>query len=104
MGTGKGVCAERSSVGADDRGRHRRRDVAPADRSELRRPLDLEVQAGGADLAPHASAKRLSLLPSGGGVEADSGVVDTQPVEIQIHRQDVKRPGAIYAEQLLVRR
>src|SRR5205809_1187224 len=87
-----------------ENGRERRsRDVSAAHRPELGRPLHFEVQARGADLAPDASAERMSMLPSDGAVECSGLVVGVQPVEVQVHGHDVKRPGAKDAEQLLVR-
>src|SRR5258705_4059838 len=90
--------------GVAENGReHRSRDVAAANWPELRRPLHLEVQAGGADLAPHAAAEGMSPPVPRGAVEGGALVVGVQPVEVQIHGQDVKRPGAEYAEELQVR-
>jgi len=78
-------------------------DVAAADRPELGRPLHLEVQTGAADLAPHAAAEGMSPLPSDGAIEVGGPVVGVEPVEVQVHGQDVKRPCAENAEQLQVR-
>src|SRR5207248_3474201 len=80
-----------------------RRDIAGADRPELARSLDFEVQPGGADLAPGASTESVSSLSSAGAVERGGLVVDGQPVEVEVGRQDVKRAGAVDAEELVVR-
>src|SRR2546428_7496174 len=94
----------RDRQGVAEHGReHRSRDVAAADRPELSRPLHLEVQAGGADLAPDAPAEGMSALSSDGAVEVGSPAVGVQPVEVQVRGQDVKRARAEYAEQLQVR-
>src|SRR5260370_19035938 len=61
---------------------HRSRDVAAAHRPELVRALHLEVQAGGADLAPDAPAEGMAPLPSGGAVEGGPPVVGAQPLEV----------------------
>ena len=43
------------------------------------------------------------MLAPGGAVEGDAGVVDTQPVEVQVYGQEVRWPGGIDAVELLVR-
>jgi hypothetical protein len=74
--------------------------------TERRPTLDAGGQAWGvgfADLALHASSQGLSLLPPRGAVEGDSCGVDTQPIEVQVYRQEVCGSGAIDAVELLVR-
>src|SRR2546422_11488262 len=78
-------------------------DVSATDRPELPGALCIVVQAGGAELAPQASAEGVSPLPSDGAVEGGGRVIGVQPVEVQVHGQDVNRPRAIDAEELLVR-
>src|SRR3989442_7619002 len=93
----------RDRQGVAEHGReHPCPDVAAAHRPELARPLYLEVQAGGADLARDAPAEGMSPLPSDGAVEGAGPVVGVQAVEVQVHGQDVKGPGAEYAKELQV--
>ena len=73
----------------------------PASRTGWRPPL--RSQASGGDLAPEPSAEGMSPLPSGGTVEGGDPVAGVQPVEVQVHRQEVKGAGSKDAEELLVR-
>src|SRR6266480_2195807 len=97
-----GYARDRHRV-AEHGGCHRGRDVAAADRPELGCAFDLEVQARGADLAPRAAAEGVSSLASGGAVERGGGVVAVEPVEVQVHGQEVKRAGAEDTEERVIR-
>src|SRR5581483_7513270 len=74
--------------------------VAGADVAELARRLDFEIETAAADFTRSARADGLALFPTRGAVERDAQIIDAQPVEIQIHRQQRRRPGAENAEEL----
>src|SRR6266478_7785745 len=81
-------------------GEHPSGDVPAPHRPELACSLDLEVQVGLADLAPGPASQRLAVLAPGGAVEGGERVVDAEPVEVQVHGQEVKRAGAEDAEKM----
>src|SRR4029077_2545628 len=78
-------------------------DIPGTDRAKLTRSFKLKIPISLTDIAPRTQSKSMSPLSSGGAIEGRRLVVNAEIVEIEVHRQEVRRPGAVDAEELLGR-
>src|SRR4029077_16064612 len=98
----RGQVLDRQGLAQDAR-EHSSTDMPGTVRTELPRSFYLKIPISLTDLAPCTQSKRMSLFQSGGTVEGRWRVVSAQIVEVEVHRQEVRRCGCVDTKEQVVR-